>query len=874
MGDISKHFSWYEFSRSEYAIHHGIDNSIPAQYKPNIQALVNTVLEPFRENSGWIVNITSGYRCQAVNEGVGGVPNSQHKFGKAADIMCYKLSGNQRVLVETAEVKKKFDDLGLSSLVKIIQYASRRFCHVQLIATPVTDSNEKDIPLDSGISIPASAITRTIAYTFTGQGFRFGDNQSKVIDDEYVSIYDMLIYLSKEGGDHAVLTDNMTGAEFEKLTDGDRSNFDRIVERLSPFQKMKYKDQIEAEKDPYCPIIRFNTTILIPVQKFSAVLDGLNQAELFLKDVPNFKAFWNDAQKSLLQDPLYVPFDEDSKKVRTTSVKNSLLRKAVNVRVWIYMRALDKVYDVSPVVMACSTDKSFDVGNFSLEVAPIVDASMLNKALDTGSILNQFSILDKEGNIVQDFFTKYVQQNDVVFIRFEQLKKEQPSGLNVYVDKGGGEVSKDRFGEGLIWDMIGLVDKNVQNVVGENTDYSVNITGRDLMKVFVEDGSYFIPLKYVDGSQDRWFYGGDQDSTWYKRNVVTGDFNYLMNSTFMTIKSMAWAVIDVLSNLGIVPDDLFTACAKRTKRYMDEKGESEGDVRGIWKIIQMWVDPTLEEEGREIVDRSLIKSEGTLMELMKKVCQDPFVEFWGDTWNDGFEVMARKPPFSKSAIEDIIDSKTYIEIRDVDFLSSQLFYDDRAYAWFRIMPQNALVGKNNFMSLAYVPIIYLDKYVEHFGNKRLVTNDVYIPEEWTDDSVAEEGTRLTTVQKALLRDLLFTIEINAYLPFTRRGTIVLNGDRRIKVGTFVKLGPTNELFYVTSVNQTAVFSGDGVDRTTSITVERGMKIEYIKGKPQTYFNIVNIEGLRSAIENSSSQQITALNNEVFDFFLKRKIYGD
>lgn len=875
MGDISKHFSWSEFSRSEYAVSHGIDNSIPTKYKPNIKVLVTTVLEPFRDNSGWVVRITSGYRCVEVNEGVGGVEDSKHTTGQAADIMCYKLSGNQRVLCETTEVVKKFESLGLLGFVTIIQYPERKFCHIQLKTVLVTDKNESAIPFDSGVSIQASSIAKTIPYTFTGWTFRFGSNKEKVIDGEYVDLYDMLNELRIDHGGGPILTEYMAPREFQKLTDGDRSNFDRIVERLDPSEKMKYQEQIGAEKDPYSPVIRFNTTILIPVQQFGAVVDGLNQTELFLKDVTDFKMYWTDEQRKLMEDPLYVPFDEDIDS-GTDGAMRALLRKAVNVRVWIYMRSKDKIYDVSPLVMACNTDKSFDSGNFSIEVAPITDETQIGKGL------NQFSIRSKDGKTVQDFFSKYVQQNDVVFIRFEQLKKDSKIGTEGY-DYGAGEVAKSKLTKDLIWDMIGLVDKNTQNVIAENSEYSVSITGRDLMKVLIEDGSYFIPLKYVEGSQDRWFYGGSMESTWYKRNVVTGDFNYLMNSTFMTIKNMAWSVIDVLSNLGIVPDDLFSACARRTKRYMDEKGLTEGEVRGIWRIIQMWVDPVLEEEGREIVDRSLIKSEGTLMDLMKKVCQDPFVEFWGDTWNCGFELIARKPPFSKSSIQDVLSSNTFIEIRDVDLINTQLFFDDRAYAWFRIIPQNTLVGKNNFMSLAYVPIIYLDKYVEHFGNKRLVTNDVYIPEDWTDDSVrsdesGEETTkkrpRLTPLQKALLRDLLFVIEINAYLPFTRRGTIVLNGDRRIKVGTFVKLGPTDELFYVTSVNQSAVFSGDGVDRTTTLTVERGMRVDLITNTEHNYFNIVNIEGLRTAIENTvdEQEQVAALNSDVFDYFLKRKMY--
>ena len=122
------------------------------------------------------------------------------------------------------------------------------------------------------------------------------------------------------------------------------------------------------------------------------------------------------------------------------------------------------------------------------------------------------------------------------------------------------------------------------------------------------------------------------------------------------------------------------------------------------------------------------------------------------------------------------------------------------------------------------------------------------------------------------------IETTAYFPFTRRGTITLNGDRRIKVGTFIRFTPTDELFYVTSVNNQAVFDNNSVDRTTTITVERGMFIENIKGE-NNYFNIVDIDGIRKEIikrqneineeEIASSPSQFVVNEGVFDYFMKR-----
>ena len=45
--------------------------------------------------------------------------------------------------------------------------------------------------------------------------------------------------------------------------------------------------------------------------------------------------------------------------------------------------------------------------------------------------------------------------------------------------------------------------------------------------------------------------------------------------------------------------------------------------------------------------------------------------------------------------------------------------------------------------------------------------------------------------------------------------------RRIKVGTFIRLEATNELYYVTAVNNRATFDNNSVDRVTQLTVSEG-----------------------------------------------------
>lgn len=59
---------------------------LPPFARENIEALVRNVLDPVREKLGKPIQVNSGYRCEKHNKDVGGVRNSQHMKGEAADI--------------------------------------------------------------------------------------------------------------------------------------------------------------------------------------------------------------------------------------------------------------------------------------------------------------------------------------------------------------------------------------------------------------------------------------------------------------------------------------------------------------------------------------------------------------------------------------------------------------------------------------------------------------------------------------------------------------------------------------------------------------------------------------------------------------------
>jgi hypothetical protein len=83
---ITMHFTIEEMYASDTAKRLGINN------KPNMQQMINLVylaayvLEPLRVAMKEPIKIGSGFRSPALNKAVGGVSNSQHLKGQAADL--------------------------------------------------------------------------------------------------------------------------------------------------------------------------------------------------------------------------------------------------------------------------------------------------------------------------------------------------------------------------------------------------------------------------------------------------------------------------------------------------------------------------------------------------------------------------------------------------------------------------------------------------------------------------------------------------------------------------------------------------------------------------------------------------------------------
>lgn len=113
------HFDLNEFTASDLALRRRIANHLPDDLEPNAWATLS-MLEGIRAHLSSVagndvpVFISSGYRCQQLNEAVGGVPSSDHVKAMAADIRAPAFGTPLQI---AQELSRHVEDLGIGQLI-------------------------------------------------------------------------------------------------------------------------------------------------------------------------------------------------------------------------------------------------------------------------------------------------------------------------------------------------------------------------------------------------------------------------------------------------------------------------------------------------------------------------------------------------------------------------------------------------------------------------------------------------------------------------------------------------------------------------------------------------------------------------------------
>lgn len=108
---ITKNFTLEELINSQTAKAKKIDNTPTEDAIINLIYLAVFVLQPVRELWGKPIKVNSGYRCQVLNDAVGGSKKSQHLTGHAADITTGDKDWNKKLFEMISYSNIEYDQL-------------------------------------------------------------------------------------------------------------------------------------------------------------------------------------------------------------------------------------------------------------------------------------------------------------------------------------------------------------------------------------------------------------------------------------------------------------------------------------------------------------------------------------------------------------------------------------------------------------------------------------------------------------------------------------------------------------------------------------------------------------------------------------------
>lgn len=263
---------------------------------------------------------------------------------------------------------------------------------------------------------------------------------------------------------------------------------------------------------------------------------------------------------------------------------------------------------------------------------------------------------------------------------------------------------------------------------------------------------------------------------------------------------------------------------------------------GIWQITKLLVDDSVSD--KQVYDSGISTQTGSLLNFFRKVCQEPLVEMMGDTFGNQYYWIVRRPPFDKDNLKNLIDSALFVLNGD-DIINTNLGWNNQEiYSWYRYVPYADLLGIPE--AQLFMPAVFFPEFAAIWGSRPLTVESNYynysMSGRWNNDKTEnkENGDRII---RNAVRDFKFLIESNAYNAFTRRGTITLMGDRRIKRGTLI-MHTSGEIFFVDSVQQDYSVNNNSVVRNTTLNVSKGMYPSFIDGveidgKIKSYFNIID-----------------------------------
>lgn len=701
---------------------------------------------------------------------------------------------------------------------------------------------------------------------------------------------------------------NQTIAEFIEensilMTTDELLKYSRNSEKI--YNAYNQKEKVLYKKSSPDLIVN-GTRITVSMQQIAAPKSIYTVNQTIIEN-QKYNAFVEKEIRKLLNNPDYKKINIEDKDLDGSKEYGSLYKKANNISIWIWAKSLDykvgsKLIDITPFVIDVNTNTGDNGGNFSISLPHLTfnskkdgnieipvqwmkdenfESFISKNSLHT---MQEFNLSDMKCNFIDDneqlkssgqilkrnmsYFNTILQKNDLVFIRYERLKLDKT--YDNFESNKFNEIPTSDLPEN-VYDMIGLID-SVQNTASpDQTEQNITIQGRDLSKLVIDDSIYNFIVGYGTTDKEQILQNSNKNKSTGRVTMDVGgqEFNVgggiAQDNTFNffqthSIEEWITFIFSQLTNNVVVPDALFNSYKDRsfiTSRQNSHNATEDFTYKktlasGIWQIVKLCFDN--ETTKRRLADDSLSTNTGSLMNMIRKYAQSPFIQMNMDTYGDKFYFMFRKPPFSYESFT----TNPCINIFDGDVTSENLDFDSEFYSMFQLDALGSLIESTDGQNLLVQPAILFNEFMSVFGLRNMHVSSNYLD---FDASVSNlTNSNLEHLTQQINNDMDWLINSHIYLPFTRRGSITIKGDRRIKRGMNIRYFPTGEVFYVDNVSNYASFSESSNERATTMQVSRGM----VEKDIERYFNLT----VTSKADDGKKKWDTNLEN--FKFLIERR----
>ena len=646
-------------------------------------------------------------------------------------------------------------------------------------------------------------------------------------------------------------------------------------------------------------VVKFGTKIKIKrncfIDETGNFINLTTLAEYNLNQLNNMiKVFWHDKAKELI-------------KKDTLSLKNHFYQKSNDIAYVLLVRKVLKgkvkegkifdgidvdfeIMDLTPYLVSTQTGVQNFGGRFVLTLPPILGEIVKHDENDIqwemfGDIINiaknkdnfqhfyiksnlrynyHKDVLSDSGEILDKgkygwYFEKIINTNDLIVIKFDEPF--------IRTDK----IGNGRFGDEDTFDMIGLVDtvgkREVVNAEG-SYDLQVQVNGRDLSKLLIEDGTYFYPNAFTafgDGEdtknkkekevkQQKFpqyfanYKATDSDtnktSQFFSHRKIAerifGQIPYLQSKKYMRVNDFVRDIIKMLSILNIQVGEKNIGTANSSFAFESILDKDNGqlvftgniDKATIWNFVELYTDEENDlQRNRVVYDDSITTTSGSIISFLQRLCQPPFVELFADTWFEKYSIIVRQPPLT---IESYLDNIT-IEVGDEHLISESTMYDDsKSFSWFRLDPVGLFYREPN-LKLIDFPAVLLDDFASVFGSKKREYTSNYLGTERTTEKNNDSPNIKDATYAQATGDTIMLLKGLSIEPFMKRGTVETYGNRMIRRGMNLYLKDRDMLYYVESVQQYSAID----QRKTTVNVSRGIR----KADWETYAKLLKINDI-------------------------------